>query len=246
MSTSDENQDRLDRTNLLDGSVSRPRQNSGGNFEEFIRSRYSHYAPYIDYSDMLHLWEMESDRSLQLLPTRERIEARNRHDDILDKIDFEAVNRKFEEERIIKLQQLRSRPKQHKDLGPREFTLTYSNTWFDDQEARRLMHIAIEKLTRYYKDEIITFRAVGEVGKAGLSHVHGAYELKDGLKITDKNFQRAYPPWDSKVKLGPSGHKGGHHANIRNVADFSGYIEKEIASAWLDVRIDSNNPTNGI
>lgn len=231
-----------DLSNSLDGKVPCPGQKREGNFEDFIRDRYSHYAPYIDYDDMLHLWDMESERTFSMLPMVDRINARNRQMDILDKIDFDAVRRKFEEERIIKLQ--RKKPKFDKDLGPREFTFTYSPDWFDDQKARELMKIAVDKLCKYYVDEIVIFRAVGEVGKNGNSHVHCMYELKGGKKITDKNFKRAYPPWDTKVKVGPTGHKGGHHATIKSVSDFSGYIEKEIAAAWLDIKIESPDPTN--
>lgn len=119
------------------------------------------------------------------------------------------------------------------DLGPREFTLTYSPKWFDDTEARAKMTMAIDKLLRYYNTELETLRAVGEVGSNGLSHVHCFYKLKTGNKITDKNFKRAWPYWNPKKIMG-KGFEGGHHANVKEESDFLGYIEKDIATSWLD------------
>lgn len=127
-------------------------------------------------------------------------------------------------------------------LGPREFTLTYGTHYESDEEAQRAMTQAIERLTRYYKDEIIEFHAVGEFTKAGRAHVHGWYHLDGGKKITDKNFKRAYPPWNPKKKLG-RGFEGGHHATIDRVSDFHGYTEKHLQEAWLvkDITNDAND-----
>lgn len=124
-------------------------------------------------------------------------------------------------------------------LGPREFTLTYSPKWFTDVEARNHFHIAIERLTKYYKTEWKQFRAVGEVGANGMSHVHCFYELEAGKKITDKNFKRAYQWWDTSVKLSKTGHQGGHHASVVDVAGFKAYIEKDIdTTAWLNLTLE--------
>lgn len=117
-------------------------------------------------------------------------------------------------------------------LGPREFTLTYGEHFENPEEAQRVMASAIEKLTRYYRHEIIEFHAIGEYTKAGRPHVHGWYHLDGGKKITDKNFKRAYPPWNPKKKLG-RGFEGGHHATIERVSDFHGYTEKHFQEAWL-------------
>ena len=119
------------------------------------------------------------------------------------------------------------------ELGPREFTLTYSPSWFADNEARAKMEMAIDKLLRYHYNELETLRAVGEVGTNGLSHVHCFYKLKNGNKITDKNFKRAWPHWNPKKKMG-KGFEGGHHATVKQESDFLGYIEKDIATSWLD------------
>jgi hypothetical protein len=124
-------------------------------------------------------------------------------------------------------------------LGAREFTLTYSPKWFTDEEARLKMKLAIERLTSYHKTEIVELRAVGEVGKEGNSHIHCYYLLDGGKKIPEKHFKRAYPPWDSKVVLSRTGHKGGHHAEVKSEADFKSYIDKEIDSTWFHIYIDN-------
>jgi len=140
------------------------------------------------------------------------------------------------QERLIKAQrdnEKQSRKHASHDLGAREFTLTYSPKWMDDATARVEMEKAIEKLCRYYRDEIIELRAVGEVGSNGLSHVHCFYKLEGGKKMTDKNFKRAWNHWNPKKKIG-RGFEGGHHANVREESDFRGYIDKDVASAWLE------------
>lgn len=168
----------------------------------------------------------------------ERIAKDRRYMELLDKIDLEHVRNLCNHE-YEKIKSSRTKHASH-DLGAREFTLTYSPKWFSDEEARLQMRRAIERICKYYKDgdqRIIKLRAIGEVGSNGLSHVHCFYKLLGGVKITDKNFKRAYPPWDPKVKQGPSGHKGGHHANVKHDADFLGYIEKQVESAWLDISV---------
>jgi len=136
---------------------------------------------------------------------------------------------------------LKGREKQDRELGPREFTLTYSPSWFEtDEEAQRAMTLAIERLTKYYKKEIIEFNAVGEYTAAGASHIHAWYHLTGGRKITDKSFKRAYPRWNPKKKLG-RGFEGGHHQTINRLSDFSSYIEKHLDEAWFNLSINNGN-----
>jgi len=126
-------------------------------------------------------------------------------------------------------------------LGPREFTFTYTDEWYEnDTDAQTAMRCAVEKLTRYYKDEIIEFHAVGEYTRAGRAHVHCWYHLTGGRKITDKNFKRAWKHWDPKRKLG-KGFQGGHHETVNRASDFAGYTEKHLEEAWLNIHI--NNAT---
>jgi len=128
------------------------------------------------------------------------------------------------------------------ELGAREFTLTYSPKWMNDAQARVEMEKAIDKLCRYYDNEIVELRAVGEVGSNGLSHIHCFYKLEGGLKITDKNFKRAWKYWNPSKPLG-RGFEGGHHATVREESDFLGYIEKEIETSWYETKKSSQRET---
>jgi len=140
-------------------------------------------------------------------------------------------------------------PKKHRGygLGAREFTLTYSPKWCTDEEAQTMMRLAIKKLIKYNEGNILKLRAVGEIGKNGLSHVHCYYKLENGLKITDKNFKRAWKYWNPKKIIG-NGFEGGHHANVKEESDFLGYIDKDVDTAWLDVEwpapLLEENPSN--
>jgi len=130
------------------------------------------------------------------------------------------------------------------ELGAREFTLTYSPKWMTDDEARLQMIKAMNKLYNYYEKELVQLRAVGEVGSNGLSHIHVFYKLAGGLKITDKNFKRAWKWWNPAKKLG-WGFEGGHHANVKNESDFLGYIDKDVDTAWYDRTLPAQDePTN--
>lgn len=129
-------------------------------------------------------------------------------------------------------------------LGPWEFTLTYSprkHGWSRD-EAQDAMRTAIERLTRYYREEIEEFHATGEWNASGDPHVHAWYRMDGGRKITTKSFVRAYPIWNPKFKTGPRGHEGGHHEPVKRTADFAGYIEKDLQTAWLKVDITNALP----
>jgi len=128
-------------------------------------------------------------------------------------------------------------------LGAREFTLTYSPKWFDDVQARKEMKKAMNRLLKYYDGKIEKLRAVGEVGSNGLSHIHCFYKLEGGVKITDKNFQRAWPYWNPKKPLG-RGFEGGHHANVKEESDFLGYIDKDALTAWIDINFPIEVITN--
>lgn len=154
---------------------------------------------------------------------------------------FESAVRRCQEDAEERQSVLEARIRNQNELGAREFTLTYSPSWFEsDEEAQRVFRLAVERLTKYYKGEIIDFHAVGEFGSDGRSHVHGWYLLLGGRKITDKNFKRAYLRWNPRKKLG-RGFEGGHHATISRISDFSGYIEKHLEEAWLQVDINADS-----
>lgn len=159
-----------------------------------------------------------------------------------DMMNFESNDIEFYDavQLLASLDALPKKTKQHAGhmLGAREFTLTYSPKWFNDEEARLQMLNAMNKLYKYYEGMIVKLRAVGEVGSNGLSHIHCFYELQGGVKITDKNFKRAWKYWDPSQKLG-KGFTGGHHATVKERSDFLGYIEKDIETAWYDKTLTS-------
>lgn len=239
--------------NLLDGNSLCPGQTQEGKnyysqFQYFLESKYPEFLPFLTLNELaifeegLTFYKHETKRECAM-----KVLA---HNEVIDKIPEAVLNRYYErvlDEHEIKMKELRAKRKTHAgyELGAREFTLTYSPKWFSDDEARKQMRKAIEKLIKYYKDgdqKILQLRAIGEVGTNGLSHVHCFYQLLGGVKITDKNFKRAYPPWDTKTKTGPTGHKGGHHASVKHHSDFLGYIEKEVSTAWLDISWPEVNP----
>lgn len=219
-------------------------------YQKYLEKTYPEFLPYLTLNELAiqdeglvyYKWETSRDRAMKSI----------RWTEVIEKIPEGVLNDYYDRvstEWEIKMKALRAKKSKHAsyELGAREFTLTYSPKWFSDEEARRQMRKAIEKICKWYKNgdqRIVKLRAVGEVGTNGLSHVHCYYQLLGGVKITDKNFKRAYPPWDTKVKQGPTGHKGGHHANVKHHSDFLGYIEKQITDAWLDVTVGADDPTN--
>lgn len=229
----------------LDGSPLCPGQTQEGKFysqlQQFLEKKYPEFLPYLDHNELviydegLEFYKHES--------SRDRAMKGMRFNEVVDKIPegvLESYYTRLRDDYQIKMRALREKKKVHAgyELGAREFTLTYSPKWFSDDEARRQMRKAVEKLIKYYKDgdqKIVQLRAIGEVGSNGLSHVHCFYQLLGGVKITDKNFKRAYPPWDTKTVTSATGHKGGHHATVKHYSDFLGYIEKEVSNAWLDI-----------
>lgn len=241
--TEKEHQDRGE-PNFLDGSPLCPRQNlEGRHWTQDIKDAYKFSL--LDKYLSLDEW-LEREFPPQCDTWAERANWIFRLEAIEEKIDSYDWNKRVEDRFNKQRDEARLNKRavvNRYELGAREFTFTYSPKWFDDAEARLQMASAIQKLCKYYKDEIIQMRAVGEVGSAGLSHIHCFYKLKNGKKITDKNFQRAYKMWDTKKKTGPLGHQGGHHQTVKNESDFSGYIDKDIENSWFEVNIDTTlNP----
>jgi len=62
--------------------------------------------------------------------------------------------------------------------------------------------------------------------EAGTPHIHGMYKTPSGRRIAAKYFQRYWPLWDEKTKLG-HGHKGGYHQKARHNESYVAYMEKE-------------------
>lgn len=237
----------MTKPTLLDGLVIPGGQGQEGSFlDEFVptlKTRY--YSTYVTHKgeqltdeDYLVLWE---DEGRERMPINRRILHDEAHLRVMDKIDWKATQNLMN----AKLLKVRANAKNNHaghQLGAREFTLTYSPKWMTDEEARETMKKAIAKLIKYYSDEVIQLRAVGEVGSNGLSHVHCFYKLREGLKISDKNFKRAYKYWNPKKVTSRTGHEGGHHANVRVESDFQGYIDKDVEVAWMDIYFPEVDP----
>lgn len=258
---------------FLDGEVTPRGQGQEGNMTSLADIEQDGYNKYIislrnDFSyyichpgqsltdeDYMTLWDDKSyfpdvkgalfaiSRSWDRLSSVQRIRHHERMSEIYDKLDLDAMQASMEKALIN--QRLNAKKSNHAghELGAREFTFTYSPKWFSDEEARDLMKKAISKLIKYYSEEIVQLRAVGEVGSNGLSHVHCFYKLRGGLKISDKNFKRAYKYWNPKRVTSRTGHEGGHHANVRVESDFQGYIDKDVDTAWLDLYYPEVDPT---
>lgn len=62
--------------------------------------------------------------------------------------------------------------------------------------------------------------------EAGTAHIHGMYKTPSGRRIAAKYFQRYWPLWDEKIKLG-HGHKGGYHQKARHNESYVAYMGKE-------------------
>lgn len=234
-------------TKNLDGNgLTRGQGQEGNNmglieYYDWLRKHhFPMYAPYCTDQELHLLWldeheyihESGSIRNRNFNTTTELMEFRDKVAKIYDKMpQYEILQAMEERLRISRAKRNKSHA-QH-ELGAREFTLTYSPKWMDDATARQEMIKAIEKLCKYYDEEILQLRAVGETGSNGLSHIHCFYKLRAGLKITDKNFKRAWKYWNPKKKQG-FGFEGGHHQNVRVESDFLGYIDKEIEGAWYE------------
>jgi len=127
--------------------------------------------------------------------------------------------------------------------GVMAFTLTYSPTWgWTDAQAREHMETALSRIQHYYQNELLRFVAIGEVGKNGLSHVHGMYHLRGGRRVTTKNWKRAYPKWNPKVRVG-SGFQGGYHAPVADPTNYIPYVEEDLRTAWVVVDTNNGSPT---
>lgn len=209
-----------------------------------LRGKNNPYLQFLTFDEYFELQDLRDPTGIgpkyyNFDSPSERVRKMDRFLYLIDKVDHQVIYDYYEQE-LKRLKASKVLNVNRYELGAREFTFTYSPKWFDDAEARLQMSSAIQKICKYYKDEIIQLRAVGEVGTNGLSHIHCFYKLRGGLKITDKNFKRAFKMWNPRVKQGPTGHQGGHHATVRNEADFQGYIDKDIENSWFEVNIDNS------
>lgn len=57
-------------------------------------------------------------------------------------------------------------------------------------------------------------------------HIHGMYETESGRRIETKYFQRYWPIWNPKLKLG-QGFRGGYHRPVNFRESYANYIAKD-------------------
>lgn len=92
------------------------------------------------------------------------------------------------------------------------------------EEAARL--IMTHGLTSKPYERPVKWAFVKEHTEKGTPHIHGVYKTSSGRRLEQKYFQRYWPLWDEKVKLG-HGHKGGYHLKARHEECYAAYMEKE-------------------
>lgn len=107
------------------------------------------------------------------------------------------------------------------------FTLTMPP---DYQPAKPLPEVAKKILTygstnKPY-EKAIKWAFVLEHTDKGTPHIHGMYETPSGRRIASKYFNRYWPLWDEKTRLG-HGHKGGYHQKARHNESYVAYMDKE-------------------
>lgn len=226
---------------ILDGESSNGGQKATGQFRDYCPCRYNksdHLCHFVDLINLRKLiYQAEAGDYDEMPCFRDQI-----YQAYWSYIAHEAAKREGLQFWIR--QDAKTRKHAGHQLGAREFTLTYSPQWCDDQTARKLMIRAIERIMKYYANEMCELEVVGEVTKSGQSHIHGYYLLDGGLKITDKNFKRAYKFWNPKKKLG-RGHEGGHHEVVKTESDFKGYIDKDRLTAWYEYSYRREEHNNG-
>lgn len=107
------------------------------------------------------------------------------------------------------------------------FTLTMPPDYQPKKPIEEAAKFILEHgLVSKTKEKAIEWAFVKEHTDAGTPHIHGVYRTPSGRRIESKYFNRYWPLWDEKVKLG-YGHKGGYHAVARHSESYKAYMEKE-------------------
>lgn len=107
------------------------------------------------------------------------------------------------------------------------FTLTMPPDYTPAKPIEEVVRLIMEKgLTNKPYEKASSWAFVLEHTEKGTPHVHGVYRTQSGRRIATKYFNRYWPLWDEKVKMG-LGHKGGYHSPARHSESYAAYIEKE-------------------
>lgn len=107
------------------------------------------------------------------------------------------------------------------------FTLTMPPTYQPKKPIEECARLIMEHgLTNKPYEKTVTWAYVLEHTDAGTPHIHGVYTTPSGRRIATKYFQRYWPLWDEKKKMG-HGHQGGYHQKARSSESYAAYLEKE-------------------
>lgn len=107
------------------------------------------------------------------------------------------------------------------------FTLTMPPDYVPAKPLDEVARLIMERgLTNKPYEKASSWAFVLEHTEKGTPHIHGVYKTPSGRRISSKYFNRYWPLWDEKVKLG-YGFKGGYHSPARHSESYSAYLEKE-------------------
>lgn len=107
------------------------------------------------------------------------------------------------------------------------FTLTMPPTYVPKKPIEECAKLLLEHgLTNKPYEKPSEYAFVLEHTEQGTPHIHGVYKTPSGRRIAAKYFQRYWPLWDEKKKLG-NGHQGGYHQKARHTESYAAYLEKE-------------------
>jgi hypothetical protein len=107
------------------------------------------------------------------------------------------------------------------------FTLTMPPSYVSTKPLSEVASLILQKgLTNKPYEKASEWAYVLEHTDQGTPHIHGMYKTQSGRRISSKYFNRYWPLWDEKVKLG-HGHKGGYHQKTRHDQSYDAYLEKE-------------------
>ena len=107
------------------------------------------------------------------------------------------------------------------------FTLTMPPDYVPHKSLEEVARLILERgITNKPYEKADEWAFVLEHTEKGTPHIHGVYKTSSGRRISSKYFQRYWPLWDEKIKLG-AGHKGGYHAPARHSESYHAYLLKE-------------------
>lgn len=107
------------------------------------------------------------------------------------------------------------------------FTLTMPPDYTPPKPIEEVAKLILEKgITNKPYEKATSWAYVLEHTEKGTPHIHGVYKTPSGRRIASKYFQRYWPLWDEKTKMG-AGHKGGYHALARHSESYHAYLLKE-------------------